>query len=446
MGMIAPGLAEGDAALIERYRRSLVGPASLIRHLVEIRPAAGSPRIFNASCLLSPTVSLFGANVPGATGAAGLTLESAMLAAMGEAVERYSAAAIPWNELVRATQAELGPAAIGIDAFALHPPEQYLEPGFPLTPWSADLPIYWRTCRSLLTGQTHQVPAPQIYVPYLYRHREGRSDFVSMAVSTGAACHATREQAWLGGLYECIERDAFMITWMRRLSMPRIAWEDDPELSRLYQAHYAGCEVKFHLFDITLDIPVPTVLCIAEGIGRTGRIAVVGCATRATLHEACAKALLEASQCMSWAHYLLEHRRDWKPTSDYSNVVEFEDHVRMYLDPEMLDHLDFLLHTERSIEMDAKAESAIPVAQALGRAVAAVGAAGFDVLETELTTRDIADLGLHVVKVIVPGLVPLTADHRYPALASPRFRGVPHKLGLCDDGAFDFNPIPHPFP
>lgn len=439
-------MTDSDATLIERYRRSLVGPASLIRHLVEIRPAAGSPRIFNASCLLSPTVSLFGANVPGATGAAGLTSESALLAAMGEAVERYAAAAIPWNELVHATQAELGAAAIGIDAFDLHPPEQYLEPGFPLTPWSADLTMYWRSCRSLLSGQTRYVPAPQIYVPYLYRDKEKRSDFVSMAVSTGAACHATLEQATLGGLHECIERDAFMITWMRRLPVPRIDWESDPELARLYQAHYAGCEVKFHLFDVTMDIPVPTVLCIAEGIGRTGRIAVVGCATRATLREACAKAMLEAAQCMAWAHYLLEHRRDWKPNADYSNVVEFEDHVRMYLEPEMLVHLDFLLQTERRVEIDPASVPPKAVAHALEQALAAVDAAGFDVLETDLTTRDIAELGLHVVKVIVPGLVPLTADHRFPALASPRFRDVPRRLGLADDDEFEFNPIPHPFP
>lgn len=439
-------MSDSNVSLIEHYRRNLVGPTNLIRHLVEIRPAAGSPRIFNASCLLSPTVSLFGANVPGATGAAGLTPKSAMLAAIGEAVERYAAAAIPWNELVHATQAEIGPAAIGIDAFDQHPPEQYCEPGFPLTPWSADLPIYWRACRSLLTGQTHYVPAPQIYVPYLYRDRENRSDFVSMAVSTGAACHATPEQATLGGLYECIERDAFMITWMRRLPMPRIVWESDPELSRLFEVHYAGCEVSFHLFDVTLDIPVPTVLCIAEGIGRTGRIAVVGCATRATLRDACAKAMLEAAQCMSWAHYLLEHRRDWKPAPDFSNVVEFEDHVRLYLDPEMLVHLDFLLQTDRRVELDDGAVSPMSVAQAVESALAAVDSAGFDVLVTELTTRDIAELGLHVNKVIVPGLVPLTADHRFPALASPRFREVPRRLGLAGDGEFEFNPIPHPFP
>jgi ribosomal protein S12 methylthiotransferase accessory factor len=112
----------------------------------------------------------------------------------------------------------------------------------------------------------------------------------------------------------------------------------------------------------------------------------------------------------------------------------------------MLVHLDFLLQTERRVEIDPTSAPPKTVALALEQALAAVDAAGFDVLETDLTTRDIAELGLHVVKVIVPGLVPLTADHRFPALASPRFRDVPRRLGLADDGAFEFNPIPHPFP
>jgi len=434
------------AALERHYRRHLVGPGSLIKHVVEIRPAAGAPRIFNTSCLLASTKALFGANVPGATGAAGLTPEAASLAAMGEAAERYAIAAIPWHELHHATQNELGPEAIGIDAFHFYEAEQYRAPGFPLMPWSPELKVYWRECRSLLSGEKRYVPAPQIYVPYLYRDHVGRSDFVSMAVSTGAACHTSLDRARLGGLYECIERDAFMIAWMRRLPVARIEWEHDAHLSAIYGRHYAGCNVVFHLFDLTLDIPVPTVLCIAEGLGAPGRIAVVGCATRATLHEACEKALLEAAQCLSWAHYLLTQRPDWKPTPDYSNVIEFEDHVRLFLEPEMRQHLDFLMDTPRRVRLSERDSAQRSDAQLLRSALDAVRGAGLDVLETELTTRDVAEVGMHVVKVIVPGLVPLTADHKFPALASPRYREVPRKLGLCGDEAVTFNPIPHPFP
>lgn len=439
--------AAGDAELAARFRRRLVSPFSLIKHLVEVRPPAGSPRVFNASCVLSSTRLIAGADVPGATGAAGLTSASAALAAMGEAIERYAAAMIPWDELVLATQSQLGESAIGMDAFALYADEVYDKPGFPLTRWRADLPVYWRECESLANGQRYFVPAPHVYVPYLYRDEAGRSDFVSMAVSTGAACHVTRARALLVGLYECIERDAFMIVWLRRLSMPRIDWESDPVLGALLDKCYAATNVKFNLFDITLDLPAPTVLCVAQGTGRLGPLAVVGCATRATLREACSKALLEGAQCVAWAHYLLDHRPDWKPTADFANVNTFEDHVRLYLEPQMLPHLDFLL--------DGKSVRTLPTADpaprddaaALCDLVDALSALGLNVLATDLTTRDVADVGVVVTKVMVPGLVPLTADHGFPALASPRLTEVPRALRLKPvAGAPKFNPIPHPFP
>lgn len=438
--------ATGDSELVARFKRRLVSPFSLVKHFMAIRPPAGSPRVFNASCVLSSTRLIAGTDVPGATGAAGLTSESAALAAIGEAIERYAAAIIPWDELILATQSQLGEGAIGMDAFALYTDDVYDTPEFPLTKWHADLPVFWRECTSLASGERCFVPAPHVYVPYLYRDEAGRSDFVSMAVSTGAACHVTRARALLVGLYECIERDAFMIVWLRRLSMPRIDWESDPILGALLEKHYARTNVKFNLFDITLDLPAPTVLCVAQGVGRLGPLAVVGCATRATLREACSKALLEGAQCVAWAHYLIDHRPGWKPTADFSNVNTFEDHVRLYLEPQMLPYLEFLLATTEVRTLPALDPAPKDDATALSELVDAMSARGLNVVATDLTTRDVADVGVVVTKVMVPGLVPLTADHRFPALASSRLVEVPETLRLQPSQSPKFNPVPHPFP
>jgi len=61
--------------------------------------------------------------------------------------------------------------------------------------------------------------------------------------------------------------------------------------------------------------------------------------------------------------------------------------------------------------------------------------------------RDEAELGLHVVKVFVPGAVPLHPDHRYPWLGHRRLYDVPVSLGWRGDRAApeELNPMPHPF-
>jgi ribosomal protein S12 methylthiotransferase accessory factor len=73
---------------------------------------------------------------------------------------------------------------------------------------------------------------------------------------------------------------------------------------------------------------------------------------------------------------------------------------------------------------------------------------GFDVLVVDLTTPDVRELGLHVVRVLIPGLQPLHGDHCYPFLGGKRLYEVPCRLGLRnnplrEDKVFK---LPHPFP
>lgn len=431
--------------LIRDLRQTLVGPVSLIRELVEIRPAAGAPQVYNFSSVLCNTEAILGARVPGATGAAGLTRREAEMGAIGEAVERYAAAYIPWERLQLGSAGALGDEAIGIDAFAIYEDAMYDRPGFPLARYADDKRLYWCEARRLGDGARRWVPAPLVYIPYQYQDAQGRSDFVAMGVSSGQACHSDRAAARLSGLYECIERDAFMIAWTRGLQVPRLDIDSNPALSRLFGQVYDGRHVAFHLFDLTLDIEVPTVLCVAIANGPKGRFACVGCATRLDLQEACEKALLECAQCLAWARYLIQARADWVPAPDFGNVLTFEDHVRLYCEPEMLRELDFLLETPLRAPVPALAEPRPTVEQRVETVLQRLRARGLQALEVELTPPDLDGSGLHTVRVLVPGLATLTSIHAWPALACPRYQQVPALLGRpC---RFErANPAPHPFP
>ena len=62
----------------------------------------------------------------------------------------------------------------------------------------------------------------------------------------------------------------------------------------------------------------------------------------------------------------------------------------------------------------------------------------------ELTTSDIKNTGINVVKVIAPGLIDLNKSHIYPRLGAKRFYEVPKKLNIkCEK---DLYALPHPFP
>lgn len=431
-------------ATLERLSRYFVGPLSLIPEVLDVVPGPGAPRVFNSTCALSSLKHILGLEIPGQAGAAGLTREAAQISGIGEAVERYAAALIPWDALVYGAEVDLPGNVLGVDKFCTYADDVYQKAGFPVARYDRAVPIYWAESRSLISGARWAIPAAHVYLPYSYTDESKKSEFVAMSTSTGQACHTDPALARLSGLYECIERDAFMITWMRKLAVRRLDIASQPALAALYQRHYADCQVEFRLFELTLDVAVPTVLCVVLGKSKRGPLAVVGCATRLDMVEACEKALLEGAQCLAWARYMCEANADWRPSDGFKNVLDFEDHVRLYCEPEMIAHLDFLLSiTELTPIPDPVAYP--DAAARIARVLDCLTEHGFDALEVDLTTPELAEAGVHAVKVLVPGMVALTAIHEFPALASPRFHSVPQKLGIAC-GVAGFNPSPHPFP
>ncbi|MCA3077698.1 MAG: YcaO-like family protein [Rhodocyclaceae bacterium] len=432
---------------VEALSSRLKGITGLLHTISRIRSGPGQPRIHNVSCLRATMEDVLGAEVPGATGAAGFTFEEAVLGAIGESVERYCGAAMDRNRLILATQDELGSDAVGMDSFPHYEEWQYNQPSFQIARWSPSRPMWWREGKSLITGQPRYVPAALVYVPYQLDPAMKREDLVVIPTSTGQACHSDRDLAVLSALCECVERDAFMICWTRSLPVPRVSFLDDSILAAEHERFYAGCNVEFRVVDLTLDLQVPTFACIARGQSPLGVMNVLGCATRPSPRKAVGKAILEAAQSLAWARFLLETRSDWHPAPDWSNVIDFEDHVLLHARPFMSHHLDHWFNAPNQVPLPPEPPAGETTRQAIDRMIAGIASAGLDAIIVDLTTRDIADIGLFVPKVLVTHTAPLTSNHLIPALATNRYWSAPEASGRFSGPLpTQINKIPHPFP
>lgn len=439
------GIRDFSAArTIEIARRHLIGRLGLIREVREILGASGDAAVFSASCVTAKTSGWLGTDIVGQSGAVGLTWEEACAKAIGECVERYCCASYDWNDLVRASKEDLGSAAIGMDEFQMYAPTQYTDPRFPLAPWDPSRRVHWTLGRSLHTGATCYVPSALVYIPYRLRNPDDKLDLVGLSVSSGQACHTHITRALLSGIYEVVERDAFMIRWLRQLPPVRIDLLTSPAVASIYNRHFRASHVAFDVFDITVDIAIPTVLALATGRSKRGPIVTVGAAAALTEDRAIVKALQESFQGMVWARDLLIRQPDWAPGCNYSNVRTFDDHVRFYCEPDTQRFLDFIVSTPhlrpaaRSIEFDSAEDE-------LARALAIIAKANLDVVAVDTTSPEIAAIGFHCPKVFIPGTVPLTSVHALQALGSDRLHSVPTRLGFHVDD-LPFNPVPHPFP
>jgi ribosomal protein S12 methylthiotransferase accessory factor len=436
-------MSTSGQSLSDIRQHSLVGNSGLIFCLREFAAGPGEPRLFNVGTTRASLERILGTEIPGTEGAVGFSYEEAAAGAVGETIERYCAGFYEWDDLIFGTQDELGAEAVGMDQFAWYTDEVYERSG--LTRWRSDLPVYWVEGVSIASGARRFVPAALVYTPYR-RDDPREAPLLAVSVSTGRACHTDRVQALLSGLYEAIERDAFMITWMRRIQPRRVDYRSDPFLDELYRRYFESGSMRLDVFDITLDIRVPTMLCVANGHSSRGRFLNVGAATRHSEREAVSKAMKEACQGAMWVWELMQSRADWRPSPDFSNVNSFEDHVRLYCEPEMVPQMDFITETPfvRPV-IGAEPRPELPDVL-LQKALQEIRHAELEAIAVDLTTPEIRELGFHAPKVLVPGLAPLTARHSLPALATPRYKDVPLRLGLTDCIHQGWNPAPHPFP
>jgi ribosomal protein S12 methylthiotransferase accessory factor len=291
------------------------------------------------------------------------------------------------------------------------------------------------------------VPAAMVFVPYHYLHAHGDAPIVQ-PISTGLACGCTLSEAALSALSEAVERDAFTLTWQARMSRPRLAPDSLPAAAEEILERFANAELAVELLDITTDIRVPTVMTIALGRADTSPAVAVAAAADPSPERAIVKSLEELAHTRKYARQLMQYSPELPVEPGHPQVTEQRDHLRFYCPQHARRLIEFAwsspqLHAAADLP-ELPGESAGAQLDALVREVAG---AGCDVVMCDLTTPDIRSLGLHVVRVVAPGLHPLFMGYATRALGGRRLYTVPQRLGHpgLAPGEPD-NPYPHPFP
>ena len=151
-------------------------------------------------------------------------------------------------------------------------------PGFKYAKPDMQTPIGWTRAVELPAGSEAFVPASLVY---LYFNTEGPDGYFCPPTSNGLAAGPSLDSAVLSGLYELIERDAFLITWMNRLAVPRVDYSSMPGIAARIRSHYARFGIEALVYDITTDIGVPVMMAMA--VDRSGRRSGGGGGSRMSL-------------------------------------------------------------------------------------------------------------------------------------------------------------------
>jgi ribosomal protein S12 methylthiotransferase accessory factor len=408
--------------MVEALARSVLGAHfGLVESLVRVHPEDDDVPVAVYASRLANTAAFAGVEVPRAASGAGLTESHAEMACIGEAVERYAAGLVRSGAIRAARAGDLEGAVVPPDRFALFSREQYRRwpRRFPFAPWTSGLRCGWVEARSLTRARTAWVPAAFVFQPY--RRFPGELP-IAPGLSTGLACGSSVTDATVRALCEVIERDAVALAWLCGIAPPRLVL--DPAAlgagARRLVGELEERGFRWRAFDLTTDLGVPVVAALIEGHSPVGNVVSFGSAAHARREEALTKALVEAAHCRIYVKSLLRAEPGWRAGRQFERVRTFADHARLYSShPELRPALERWWRTPRAVLWPPHGE-AVPAG--LEEYTARLARSGLEVLVVELTTPDVAELGLAVVRVLVPGLQPLHGNHAWPHLGGARLR------------------------
>ncbi|MFC5401166.1 TOMM precursor leader peptide-binding protein [Cohnella soli] len=339
----------------------------------------------------------------------------------------------------------LNPVEVGV-----YSADQYALPDFPYEPFDPELPINWVWGYSFMQDCTILVPERLAY------YSLGFGDSGVMEGSNGCALGGSLEEAIFYGLMEVVERDSFLLTWYARLSVPRLDpySSNDQELKLMVDRLETVAGYEIFLFNTTMENGIPSIMAIAKNKGNTGANLI--CAGGAHLDpiKAAKSAILEVAGHMSFLGEMLKENREEisRMLDDPYLVRRMEDHSLLYGLPEAEARLHFLLEQNRPMKTFGEAfRPRVPhddLTEELKDILLQFRQLSLDVIVIDQTAPETLRNGLYCVKVLIPGLLPMSFGHHLVRLTGlERVLQVPTKLGYVNDllTPEQLNSYPHPF-
>lgn len=303
---------------------------------------------------------------------------------------------------------------------------QYRAPDFGLVPFDEQRRCGWVLGHSVARDAATHVLAELVYTSKSLRERiPGAWAAYTECNSSGCAAHLDDDRALEAALFELIERDAYMRSWLSQRAGVELSARSIPaELrQRVRTLQSLGCRVSMQRLP-SRWAPVCVVYAQHEALHFT----VVGAAARSTLAEAAAAALDEM-ETLAYVNLNEPRNRRLRPREVKAPV----DHSLLYSSPRYFRRADALLQTERPSTF-AKAAAASDI----GRPVVDILLdAGCEVVVVDIaapgSSIDQGRTPVSVLRAIVPDLLPISFGYGREPLGS----------------VASFDPrgrFPHPFP
>lgn len=393
------------------------------------------------------------------SGADFMSSEKAAWRALGEGLERYIWRYYDFYSegILKCSQNDLRSQHLDLGHLVSFSSEQRSES--PVLQYSADTEFGWIRASSLVNGDEILYPAQLFSSRYMKNHvrsllntRQGENEtlepMLRWSVTTGLGTGVNATDAIVSGILELIERDAFMISYLNKMSPPVIDIEhlsaQDKEIEYIYQ-RFSKYGLRAHIIELPTDFPVYVFAVLLEDCIGTGPVWAVGASADTNQRQAIIDALSEAFTVRIFIRYKqnsIQLPSDIRALNQDTRLIfwskpENKDKLRFFVEgptkkillPDKgLDDKAHIRHSASSLEMLRNSFKEL----------------GTDVVSVNLSHPAAQTAGLHTYMTVAPELQPLHLFERMPYISGERLQSVPAKLGYRARKVIFTEP--HPFP
>jgi ribosomal protein S12 methylthiotransferase accessory factor len=356
--------------------------------------------------------------------------ENAILKCLSEALERFSLENI-YKPIVYSTAKKLDKPNIDISRFASFSPQQRDELGLKL---DLNGKYGWVLGKEISTMEDVYIPAQLVYLSYL---RNKNESLIRLPISTGAASGTAYSAALYRGICEVIERDAFMITYLNKLSCPRISFAKtkSPLIKKIVRIS-KNYNLKLLSYDISSDLGVYTFLTIVHDPTDIGPCISVGMKSSLNPEEALLGSIQESFHPRTG---LRKQKNAFKGSKKSLLTPQtFKDRGLLWSFKENFKYLDFLINSKKKTKniFEYKDLSKKNSKDNLSTVISLLKKRGYSSYFVDITPnlQNVKKTSFRVVMAVVPELHPLYINEKYPYFGGGRLKT---KNVL--------NKFPHPF-
>jgi ribosomal protein S12 methylthiotransferase accessory factor len=132
-------------------------------------------------------------------------------------------------------------------------------------------------------------------------------------------------------------------------------------------------------------------------------------------------------------------------STNYGAIIKLADHLKFWMNPEVVPYADFVRSATRTVSLGelSDLDTGDPERD-LKVLVERIESTGYHVYICDVTSEDVAALGMSVIRAIIPGYIPLTVQYRCRPEGSRRLLAFIESQQKRN-GSSQLNKVPHPF-